>query len=199
MSKYLRENLQVIILITAIAAFVVGIFVLERLKNISESGDVIITSPNEQGDNSEFEEEKDLIHIDVQGAIKNPGVYAIEEGAIVDDVLEKAGGLTIQADLVFVAEFINRAQKLSDAQKIYIPEQGEASDNTGGSTSATGVQHKVNINTASLEQLDSLSGIGPSYAQKIIEGRPYSSIEDIQKVKGIGPSIFEKIKEEVTV
>jgi competence protein ComEA len=142
---------------------------------------------------------KNRIKVDVAGAVTNPGVYELDEEARVEGALNAAGGISGKADRDWVAKNLNLAAKLSDGDKLYIPEVGETSN-----TSSTSNCSRVNINTASAGTLDEcLSGIGPAYAQNIIDYREahggFKSIEEIQEVRGIGPKTFEKIKDQITV
>lgn len=134
------------------------------------------------------------IFVDVQGAVEKPGVYKLSSDSRINDLLIAAGGLSAEADRGWVAKNLNLAQKLSDGAKIYIPECDEAPRSLGV------VGHsKININAASKSELETLPGIGPAYAQRIIENRPYSTVDDLLQVPGIGPKKFEKIKEKITV
>lgn len=156
---------------------------------------------------------QEKIKVDIAGAVLNPGVYELGENARVEDALAAAGGLSDEADQVWVAKNLNLATKLSDGDKLYIPKVGEgappSSTEPGGVVSGTETSpasncSRVNINTASAATLDEcLSGIGPAYAQRIIEYREahrgFKNIEEIQEVRGIGPKTFEKIKDQITV
>ena len=140
------------------------------------------------------------INVYVSGAVNKPDVYALPLNAIVKEAIVAAGGATDEADL----DRINLATKLADQMQVYVPRQGEAEPPVppnGSAPEATAA--KININTASVEELDQLSGIGPSLAKAIIDYRtkngPFQQIEDINDVKGIGDALFEKIKEQITV
>jgi competence protein ComEA len=126
------------------------------------------------------------LQVYVSGAVNSPDVYELPAESIVKDAIEAAGGATSEADL----DCINLALSVVDGQHIYVPHRGEESAKAGG---------KVNINTASQSEIETLPGIGPSRAQGIIENRPYESIEDIQKVPGIGEATFQKLKDLITV
>lgn len=144
------------------------------------------------------------IFVDLQGAIERPGVYQLPAESRVNDLLIAAGGLSNQADRDWAAKNLNLAQKLEDGAKIYVPKKGEAplrsSSFAGQVGQIAGSQFgKININTASSSELVELPGIGPAYAQRIIENRPYQSVEDLLKVPGIGPKTLEKIKDKITV
>jgi len=168
------------------------------------------------------------VHVDTSGAVKQPGVFCLNEGSMVIDAITKAGGFTNTAAYRFVSRKINLSQVLVDNQKIYIPFEDEMDcklfsflpqtkevqtiiSNTSPITYPTSeieepptnpediVDECVNINTGTIEELDSLSGIGETTAKKIIEGRPYEKIEDLLNVSGIGESLFAKIKDSICI
>lgn len=124
----------------------------------------------------------------ITGQVVNPGVYVISEGMRVSNLIDLAGGLTTEADSVFVSEQLNFSKKVEDEEHIYIPTQSEAV--AGASTSG-----KISLNSASKTELESLPGVGESTAQKIIDARPFNSIEDLLNVEGIGDSKFNQIKD----
>jgi len=144
------------------------------------------------------------VMIDVGGEVVNPGVYELNSDSRVNDALVAAGGLAANADRDWVDKNLNKAEKLIDGQKIYIPKIGEeveiSSSVLGSSTSESVV---VRINTATLEQLDTLSGIGPALAARIIDYREsnggFKSVEELKLVSGIGDKLFEKIKDDVAL
>lgn len=157
------------------------------------------------GRNSDKEAVSLLVHI--CGAVKNPGVYELLEGDRICHAVEKAGGFTTQAD----QNYLNQAQKITDGMRIYIPTQEETAlaaedillltdDLQQAHASESGL---ININTAGLEQLCSLPGIGEGKAQNIIAYREekgsYTSIEEIMNVEGIKEGLFEKIRDKITV
>lgn len=148
--------------------------------------------------------ENSTVIVDIEGAVKKPGVYVFKAGARVNDAIEASGGLSEKA----YTKNINKARLLQDGEKIYIPEEGEdtldveISDDSVYNNSVSESSNKININTASKELLMSLNGIGEVYAKRIIEYRDnmkFASIEDIKKVKGIGDKTFDKIKALITV
>ncbi|MBU0976247.1 MAG: helix-hairpin-helix domain-containing protein [Patescibacteria group bacterium] len=195
MSEILEKNKIIIVMFLALVAIIMGITILLRINSIGDE-EIVIEKRTEDENNTE---EEKFVRVDIQGEVEKPGVYKLSEGAIFEEILEKAGGLTEKADEDFIEKNLNRAQLLTDQQKIYIPAIGESSGQTlGGETSQT-LNGKISINNASLSELDSLPGIGPAYAQKIIDGRPYKSIEEVKSVKGIGESTFEKIKDRIVL
>ncbi len=149
--------------------------------------------------------------VDVEGAVNVPGVHRLPTGALLDDALAAAGGLMPEADLDRVARELNRADPLKAHQKVYVPFVGErtlantfggaATSGSGGSGDESG--DLVNLNTATEEELDTLPGVGPSTAQKIIayreENGGFQSVEQLNDVSGIGDATFEKLKDLVTV
>jgi len=147
------------------------------------------------------------IVVHVVGAVPRPGVYEFPKGARVRDAIQAAGGLLTDADITF----INLAALLEDGQQLEIPYIGGGTPiappaaTEGPAVGSTSVPNGdlVNINTATLDQLDALPGIGPTIAQRIIDYRtehgPFQSINDLMNVAGIGPTTFEKLKNLITV
>jgi competence protein ComEA len=140
--------------------------------------------------------------IHVAGAVRRPGVYKLVPGARVDDAVERAGGETRRADL----GGLNLAAKLEDGRQVLVPQRpGKAAPTTAASSATTGAvpDQPVNLNTATLEQLDTLSGIGPTTAQKILDFREerggFGSVEELDEVPGIGEKTLASLREEVTL
>ncbi|MFA5270240.1 MAG: helix-hairpin-helix domain-containing protein [Patescibacteria group bacterium] len=140
--------------------------------------------------------------VDVAGAVNNPGVYQFDNGAIIEDAITKAGGLTDTADLALIALTINRAALLANNGKVYIPTIG-ATDISTATTIGANVASLVNINTADASALDTLPGIGPVYAGRIVEYRgkngSFKRKEDLMKVSGISASTYSKLKDKITI
>jgi len=134
--------------------------------------------------------------IDISGEVIRTGVYKLKNGSRIEDVLIIAGGLASQADRDWVDKNLNRAEKVYDGQKIYIPKVGEKVEILGVSDSKI-----IRINLATVEELDKLDGVGPAIAQRIIDYRTenggFKSVEEIKLVPGIGDKMFEKIKDEI--
>lgn len=129
------------------------------------------------------------VTVDVGGAVNHPGVYVLEEGKRIQDAIDAAGGLSLEADSEKITTSINRAARLLDGAKITIPKKGsvQTAESVPG---ALGIP----INTAAASELDTLSGVGEVTAQKIIDGRPYQTLEELVSRKIISQSLFEKIK-----
>jgi len=143
-----------------------------------------------------------LITVYVCGSVKAPSNITLSKDSRIEDAIRLAGGATDKADL----NAINMAQKLADADMIYVPEKGEEIKSEEKST--TGVvspktKGKININNATATDLDGLPGVGPSIANKIIEYRKskgnFKSIEDLNNVSGIGDKKYDDIKGLITV
>jgi competence protein ComEA len=150
--------------------------------------------------------EGETIFVDLEGAVEKPGVYQLPSDSRINDLLIAAGGLSVKADREWVEKNLNLAQKLADGAKIYIPREGETRlrQDFGGQGSGTsgqiaGVGTKININTASASELDSLWGIGEKRAAAIIKNRPYQKIEELRTKKIIPSNVYERIKDEITV
>ena len=137
------------------------------------------------------------VKVDVSGAVERPGVYELPNDSRVEDVLIAAGGLGAKADRIYVSKTINLAQRVTDGMKIYIPEIGSA--NSSNLSSSTNLSDLININSATNAELDSLPGVGPATAAKIVAGRPYQSVSELIGRKIVGQSVYEKIKDMVAV
>jgi len=132
------------------------------------------------------------LRVYVSGAVARPDVYALAPGSLVKDAIQAAGGATADADLTR----INLAQAVTDQSQVLVPAIGEAAPaTTRGQGASVGL---INLNTASADELDTLPGIGPALAQRIIERRPYHSVQELMEVPGIGPVTYEKLKDKVT-
>ncbi len=147
------------------------------------------------------------VAVHVIGAVPRPGLYEFAEGARVQDAIDAAGGLLTSADV----DTINLAALLVDGQQLNIPyregaaptEPPAAPELPNSNENENTNEDLININTATVEELDSLPGIGPTIAQRIIDYRtengPFTNIDEIMEVPGIGPSTFDEIKDLITV
>jgi competence protein ComEA len=137
--------------------------------------------------------------VDVVGAVRRPGLYRLEQGSRIADAVARAGGATRKADLAM----INLAAPLADGEQVVVPKRGPpgaAVGGTGGAAATPGVPAgPVHLNTATLEQLDSLPGVGPVTAQKILDYREkhgaFSSVDELDAVPGIGPARMDTLRD----
>jgi competence protein ComEA len=152
------------------------------------------------------EPDEALVVVDVKGAVRHPGVYALPAGARVVDAVERAGGFLDEAD----RDRINLAQPLTDGMAFRVPFQDEDPVTTGGSAadfspdvSGGSGSGKVNINTATATELDTLPGIGPAKAEAIIQYRtehgPFQHVDQLQEVPGIGEKTLQNLRDLITV
>lgn len=220
--KSLPKHTQIIIGVFVVIA-VVLIFIFVKNHRVSAQEDEWVSSEVETEEVTEETEvdkeasnpdevaedaatEGEVMMADVKGAVVNPGVYEFEEGDRVETLIEKAGGLTDDAD----PNQVNMAQVVEDEMVIYVPVKGEvvAQDPTSedASTPSSGsaeTEGKVNINTATMDELMTLPGIGETKAQAIIDTRDekggYKDIEEIKDAPGIGDSTYEQIKDLIYV
>jgi competence protein ComEA len=158
---------------------------------------------------SEHDDGARLLTVHVAGAVKNPGIVRVPTGARVFDAIAAAGGADPAAEL----NSLNLAAVVQDAAKIHVPRTGEAAPSqiagpvgaapTSGSTGAGSVGGKVNLNTATAEELDALPKVGPVLAKRIVEWReqhgPFAAVEDLDAVDGVGPKMMESLLPLVTV
>lgn len=143
--------------------------------------------------------------VDLRGAVSKPGIYTLPVGSRVQDALILAGDVLSNAD----PRTLNLARRLNDGEQIYVPLIGEVvtaptpSTKSGTLQTATSPGGKININTATLAELDRLPGVGPSIGQRIIDYRTqngdFKKIDDLKKVRGIGDAMFDQIKDLVTL
>lgn len=167
--------------------------------------------------------EPDLVKVDIKGAINSPGIYSLDTNSRVVDVIEKAGGLTENADtsvinlskkiademviIIYtrleVQNFKVTKEKESEVQKKCIQKDENALKNDACITNSEKISNKISLNTASVEELMTLNGIGESKAKEIISYRekngPFTTIEDLIKVPGIGENTLAQIKKDITV
>lgn len=144
-------------------------------------------------------ENNDFVFVDLKGEVSAPGIYRMKTEQRVDDLLKVAGGLTETADL----SQVNRAQRLIDEMVVYIPAKGEGDIAAPATVSAPSGQPKIHINTATLEQMTTLNGIGTKKAEAILayreENGPFTSLDDLVQVSGIGEKTVENIQEMIQV
>ena len=134
--------------------------------------------------------------IDVAGAVRRPGLYRLAQGARVADALRRAGGATRRADL----SLVNLAQLVSDGEQVIVPRRGaSAPAAAGGAAGAPPPTGPVHLNGATIEQLDTLPGVGPVTAQKIVDYRAkhgaFTSVDELDAIPGIGPARLDQLRD----
>lgn len=202
-----KQKIIIIVIATFMLLFI-GFYIIRKANSLdyieleTEENEII---ENILEENEEMQTEEIIIHI--TGAIEKQGIVKVNEGSRISDAIESAGGITEEADL----SKINLAYVVEDGQKIYIPNindeetvetvSKEAGENVLEDNNSK--SDKVNINTANQTELETLNGVGPSTALKIInyreENGKFGKIEDIKNVPGIGDSKFENLKESICV
>ena len=150
----------------------------------------------------EISDTPQTIYVDICGAVTSPGVYELPYGSRVFQAIEQAGGYLPEA----AASYLNRAKGLSDGQQVYVPTQAEVDSQRIAATqdgSASSTEQKIDLNTADVSQLTTLTGVGESKALAIIayreENGPFTSAEDIMNVPGIKEGTYEKIKDKIAI
>ncbi len=140
-------------------------------------------------------QQKEIL-VDIQGAVNKPGVYKMPAGSRIEDALRVAEGLTESADTKWVEINLNRAKKVSDGEKIYIPRINDPAS-AGQMTNVK--SNLININTASQAELEAIAGIGPVTADKIINSRPYQELTDLVARKIISAKLYTQIKDKLSL
>lgn len=208
---YAKENKKIVEKVILAILLIVCLILFTFGKD--EPADIVVASSSEteyEVDDSEVNSERiaaGQIYVDVQGAVQKPGVVVLSEGARVFQAIEAAGGLASLSDTAP----LNLAQQLYDGDKLYVPFVGEtelaqesgSAGLAGSAGYASSGNGKININTATSEELQSLSGVGIVTAGKIIDYRTkngkFTKPEDIKSVSGIGERTYENIKDDICV
>lgn len=203
---FTRYKSEVILLGAAILIGGISLILFTQQKK-NEKMTVPVIEKNETHTNIR----KQTITIDISGAVKHPFVYTFDSSARIIDAIQKAGGLSEEVDEAFVKRNINYARKMNDQEKIYIPflsdtangyvlENKRIIDYTQPNTSSEQVENTLmNINTASLLELDQLPGIGKVQSEAIFNNRPYTSIDDLVKNNIIKETVYDKIKHLISI
>ena len=223
--NFLKKNIKIILIITSIS--IIGIFYY--LNYTKDKKDIEITNENELSedivgekqndeDNKEMKTEEkekynqkkdnERIMVDIEGAVNNPGIVELIPDERIVNVIEKAGGLKENANL----RDINLAEKVEDGMKIYIPTNDEIlnkkeaekiTQNNIKESKVISQTIKVNLNKATQTELETIPGIGPSTAMKILNYRKekgkFKKIEELKEISGIGESKFNKMKDFIEI
>lgn len=200
---FFRQNVKSIILafVCSLIVIIGGLFYFNQSKIEDYSGVSFSNTSSVPINKDEKNEEKhdEKIFVDVKGAVKHPGVFETTKDKRVKDLIEEAGGLLDDAD----TSTLNLSQKVKDQMVIYVLKHGEKLKQISDGGSSSSNTDVININTANLEQLMKISGVGKTKAEAIISYREkngdFKKKEDITKVHGIGKATFEKIKDKIEV
>jgi competence protein ComEA len=204
-----RQIYAYVALAIVVAAVGVRYLVLPRSASGGTAPALVLSAASPSPQASADAGEPAELFVYVCGAVRRPGVVRLPAGARVADALELAGGPTGKAEL----SAVNLAAKVGDGQQIVVPERAASgasaavptAPTAAGSTAAPGAPGGalVNLNTASLEELETLSGVGPSTAQKIVDYRTanggFTSIEQLMDVPGIGDAKYAAVKDSITI
>ena len=188
-----------VIAVVLLLLVAVGGLLPKKEEAVEETEVVVTTVLAEKTEVSTTQET--VIFVDIKGAVKNPGVYQMKVGDRVKDALEAAGGLTEEAD----SQKVNLAKRLEDQMVIVVPKVGEEAEEipAGETRNEATKEGKVNINTATVEELKTLKGVGEKKAEAIIEYRKkngsFQTKEDLMKVRGIGKKLFESFQERIVM
>ena len=175
----------------------VGGLLPKKEESVEEIEAVVTTVLAEKTEESSTQEA--VIFVDIKGEVKKPGVYQMKAGDRVKDALDAAGGLTEEAD----SQKVNLAQRVEDQMVIVVPKVGEEAEEipAGETRKEATKEGKVNINTATVEELKTLKGVGEKKAEAIIEYRKkngsFQTKEDLMKVRGIGKKLFDSFQERI--
>jgi len=206
-----QKKIIIIIAIIIISGIIFYVYNSNKIDNSTLEDEILVANNSTEKTKEENTEEKNKIIIHITGAVKIPGIVKLDEGSRIEDAINKAGGLTEDADI----SRVNLAYVLEDGTKIKIPSNldvGDLQDDVLSNGSGEGIieesekttqSSSLNINRATEQDLQKLPGIGPSLASKIInyrnENGKFSTVEDIKNVNGIGDSKYENIREYICV
>ncbi len=199
---HIKQNKIMIPMVLIVVTLGLGYFWMSQqsrpVKNELKTEEVEVKKSEAKSDKVDDKKDK-LLVVDIQGAVKNPGVYRVKKDVIVQEVIRLAGGINPNAEL----KQINQAQRVQDQMQIYVPTIGETA-RPNVSSSAQGSSKKVvNINTATVDDFKNVTGIGPKKAEKIIEYRQkngdFKDLHALTGVSGIGEKSLDKLKDQLTV
>lgn len=207
--KFVRDKLS-ILLVLVFLLFLAAALLFQKFKPAPSNGNNALA--REEPTTVESLRSGDIV-IDISGAVISPGVYTFSQGARVYDAVSKGGGVSNEASLSWVSRSLNLAKKLTDSEKIYIPFEWEIIENNGdfsfqlpsdsetaqtttsdNQTDSLSSGSKINVNKDTLNDIDTLPGIGAVYASRIVENRPYDNYDDFNTKSGLSKSVVDKIK-----
>jgi len=218
----IKSYLKYIIIVIVIIIIIIGFLVYYFINNNNSSQEILTEREPVLKENKPSTQEEKKIVVDVKGAVNKPGVYELPSGSRVSDAIEKSGGLASNADtsvinlskmlsdemviIVYTKEEVKNLNKNNDIKLVEkecvcpkITNNACISDSSNNNSN----KQKISLNTATLEELQTLSGIGKSKALEIIKYREtnggFKNIEELMNISGIGQSTFEKIKDFITI
>lgn len=191
MRKFLKVIATIVLVVVAVVIIALSVFVPNIYLDVNSQA-INFT------DLKPIEINLAKLQVYIAGEVTNPGVYEVDPGARVQHVIDLAGGVTQEADAEFVNADLNLAGELADGQHIFIPSKTTRVA-SGAAEDSINKSGKVSINSGSVADLDSLPGIGPATAEKIIQARPFAALEDLMDVPGIGESKFNQIRDLVAL
>lgn len=209
--KIRKHWIELTILTISIIIFFASLLIYSQADKVEQTDLSEIQSEQIETKSPEAE---GYIYIDVSGAVIKPDLYQVSPSARLKDAIVLSGGLSDKADREYFARQYNLASHLTDGQKIYIPTKKEVLQGVneasfsqqegqgqvaGVDTSGQDSAGQINVNSASADALDTLFGVGPATAQKIINGRPYSTIDELLTKKAVNTRVFEMIRDKITV
>lgn len=193
MLKANKDKLIIIILIIALTGF--GFYKSNNSDQEIQENKLYFANTNME----ETENKTQDVYVHIDGEVVKPGIYKLTNNDRINDALQLAGGAT---DKAFLKD-VNLAKKLEDEMKIYIPsKEDNLSNNISNESKISNSTGKININTATKDELKTLPGIGDGRADEIIrfrESKGFSKIEDIKNISGIGDKTYEKLKDLISV
>ncbi len=189
---------KVPLILGVLSSFLIGLSIVLLIKSIQTTTPIEFSGDNSASGSSVLGQS--VIKVDIEGAVAHPGLYSLPEGSRVEDAILAAGGLTAAVDDAQFAKSINRAMKLVDGGKIFIPSHDVSLQSPqGASVQSEPGNGLVSVNTASESELDVLPGVGPVTAKKIIDNRPYQTLEELVSKKAVGAALFDKIKSQISL
>ncbi|MCB9813511.1 MAG: helix-hairpin-helix domain-containing protein [Pseudomonadales bacterium] len=199
-------------LLIQLSMFVIGLIIsgIGLFHLFRENSQEIELTTDESSQVCSKDPEFGKITVDVGGAIENPGIYELQSGSRINDLINLAGGFSETVDKFHINKILNMASLLSDGEKIYIPTIEESIENQnknslknqsdeGNQTATNDLTNLVSINSGSKSELEGLTGIGEKRAEDIIAARPYESINQLVDKEVLTVSVFEKIKSSISI
>ncbi len=203
LKKLKKFKVELFLLITAFFIAIISVVVyIYNNKNLSIKDETV--------QESVLSASSSRMVVDIAGAVESPGVYEATPGARLKDILIQAGGLSKEAEREYIARNFNLAKRVTDQEKIYVPSRTEIAsgiftepqkilDYTSPAEKENSVvrnsnSQKININRATLDELNTLAGVGKMTAEKMIQNRPYKSVEELVSKKVVNKGVYEKIK-----